>query len=1065
LWANQEIRINMTKNMTRKGLAFGATFALGASLLAGAPAQAIESNVSLAPTTGTEYTVLKGQSFSLSAQFSNAAKSAGTNLKFLVSDPAEKITGVTGQFTENVDVSGNSAAFLTVSSQDVTLEVAAASEYSTRDFVTVSTVTTGGLDGTINGTFQVTVVDTTNDTITYEVPSGTTPADAATGIVKVELATTGNRADNKSFVIDTKTDVNAANIVATLTAGTADATTQTATVTAWIDTNDDGQIDAVTEYASPPRLVRFINPADLAVATSISPVSSGDADLQSFLTTEPVLNGEQVGVANVGAVFTRQDSSAQVAAKSTTWNDTTKRWTTTASLSTSLVISEASSSNKLYGTGTAAAWTGLTRPAGQGITNSTTKVVSDVLTVTTAGVHSLRVGDKVTITGATSPTTDVNAEHTITSIPSTTTFTAALDTADIAATTGTVVYTVTTYGSNNGIVDRGFAGTYTATAAFLPFGNIAGTSQFLLKAGTAATTAASSKTAAAVAVDAVESANVGRTGASAGTADVRIGTNEATVLVTVTNSDGKSVGAGVPVSASVAETVVGTPSVNGSTNVVVFANTDANGQAMFVVNNPSGVLNETVTLTIAAQGVAGGNTQVLTWNDRVYSIVDLNDPSAVASAARTRAVAEGASYTFDLLLQDQFRVAAGAEFRLKATVTGNTVETKAVSLTAGRASLVVADGGLTTGDTTVSVTIEKLTGTTWAAPADASINTWDTAGANDLAVVLIKYYSQTDVLTLNADAATLPSTTAADFSAAVTTKAFAGADTRVTTTAAPEVVVAGKAVVSGAVTSSSTGAAKSGEMVTLTGAGLLFKSGGVWSVGSATQIAIDGTFAVDVYSLASGTKVVTVAVGSLTKTASLVYSGIIGDPVLTVITPAAVKPASTFQVKAMLADSSGNPVDTAVGKIRVTYTGAGIVFGNLPTETDANGELQFSVLLGSNDTGTVSVTVQYNHNDDTDFTDAKDLTSSSTTVITASGELASDTIVNVGTFSGKLVVYALNAAGSEVSYRIAGKWVTQVVTSDSLMRYDRVVGATGKTIKVDIYVDGVLKLAKSVVTK
>jgi hypothetical protein len=33
------------------------------------------------------------------------------------------------------------------------------------------------------------------------------------------------------------------------------------------------------------------------------------------------------------------------------------------------------------------------------------------------------------------------------------------------------------------------------------------------------------------------------------------------------------------------------------------------------------------------------------------------------------------------------------------------------------------------------------------------------------------------------------------------------------------------------------------------------------------------------------------------------------------------------------------------------------------------------------------------------------------------------------------------------------------------MRYDRVVGATGKTIKVDIYVDGVLKLAKSVVTK
>jgi hypothetical protein len=86
-------------------------------------------------------------------------------------------------------------------------------------------------------------------------------------------------------------------------------------------------------------------------------------------------------------------------------------------------------------------------------------------------------------------------------------------------------------------------------------------------------------------------------------------------------------------------------------------------------------------------------------------------------------------------------------------------------------------------------------------------------------------------------------------------------------------------------------------------------------------------------------------------------------------------------------------------------------------------------------------------------------------VVDVATAAASDTIVNVGTFNGKLVVYALNAAGSEVSYKIAGKWVTQVVTSDLLQRYDRVVGATGKTIKVDIYVDGVLKVAKTVVTK
>jgi hypothetical protein len=173
-------------------------------------------------------------------------------------------------------------------------------------------------------------------------------------------------------------------------------------------------------------------------------------------------------------------------------------------------------------------------------------------------------------------------------------------------------------------------------------------------------------------------------------------------------------------------------------------------------------------------------------------------------------------------------------------------------------------------------------------------------------------------------------------------------------------------------------------------------------------------------------------------------------------------------VKAKLADVFGNGVNTEAGTIKVTYSGAGIVFGTLPTETDANGELMFSVLLGSNDTGSVNVTVSYDQNADGDYLDTKDLVTSGATAITATGLVAaaaSDTIVNVGTFSGKLVVYALNAAGSEVSYKIAGKWVTQVVTSDLLQRYDRVVGATGATIKVDIYVDGVLRVAKSVVTK
>jgi hypothetical protein len=253
---------------------------------------------------------------------------------------------------------------------------------------------------------------------------------------------------------------------------------------------------------------------------------------------------------------------------------------------------------------------------------------------------------------------------------------------------------------------------------------------------------------------------------------------------------------------------------------------------------------------------------------------------------------------------------------------------------------------------------------------------------------------------------------------------------------------------------------------------MLFENGSVSKRGSLSFLsaATTGRFQVLVYSTSAQTdSVVTVTVNGVSKTVKVTFTGIgVGEGTSLVVTmPAAVKPASTFQVKAKLSDAFGNGVTASAGRVKVTYTGAGIVFGTLPTSTDANGELMFSVLLGSNDTGSVNVTVQYNQNGDTDFTDAKDLTTVGTTAITASGVVAasSDTIVNVGTFSGKLVVYALNAAGSEVSYKIAGKWVTQVVTSDLLMRYDRVVGATGATIKVDIYVDGVLKLAKSVVTK
>ena len=214
--------------------------------------------------------------------------------------------------------------------------------------------------------------------------------------------------------------------------------------------------------------------------------------------------------------------------------------------------------------------------------------------------------------------------------------------------------------------------------------------------------------------------------------------------------------------------------------------------------------------------------------------------------------------------------------------------------------------------------------------------------------------------------------------------------------------------------------------------------------------------------------VITVTAMGVSKTTKVSFTGVgVGEGTSLVITaPAAVKPATTFQVSAKLTDAYGNAVDTAAGRVKVTYTGSGIVWGTLPTETDSTGSLSFAVLLGSNDSASAVVTVSYDQNGDGDYVDAKDLTTTSTTEINAAGVASSGaTVVNVGSFNGKLVVYANKAAGAKISYKIAGKWVVQNPTSNTLQRYDRVVAAKGVTVMVDIYVDGVKKLSKSVVTK
>jgi hypothetical protein len=460
-----------------------------------------------------------------------------------------------------------------------------------------------------------------------------------------------------------------------------------------------------------------------------------------------------------------------------------------------------------------------------------------------------------------------------------------------------------------------------------------------------------------------------------------------------------------------------------------------------------------VQVTATAENLAVADID-LQWQTVAYGLIDLSGTEGSLTATTiARDIIKLSSYSANLMVADQwFNKAPAATYRLK--VTGEGVSGSYVTLVDGKATVTMTDSGAYGTSMITAIDLEKLTGTTWAATGTYNFT------AN---------LSTAHTLSVGAAGTTLYGNTVVA-SVAVAAKSLVEIDQRTSTVATPAYVT--NLVLNGKLAEKTTLAAKAGAVVTVSGPNnILFSEDKVAARGSLTfHTATTGLFEVKAYSTTAQTNTVITFTSSdgTTGTIKVSFTGTgVGEGTSLVITaPAAVKPATTFQVSAKLQDAYGNPVDTATGRVKVTYTGSGIVWGTLPTETDSTGSLSFAVLLGSNDSASAVVTVSYDQNGDGDYVDAKDLTTTSTTEINAAGVASSGaTVVNVGSFNGKLVVYANKAAGAKISYKIAGKWVVQYPTSNTLQRFDRVVAAKGVTVKVDIYVDGVKKLSKSVVTK
>jgi hypothetical protein len=1064
----------MSKNLTLKGAAFGALVALSISAVAPASAAGLADNsfVSLAPKTGTEYSVLAGAGMTFGLTSNEASTVAGGDLKFLVNDASDLISttaATTGRevvLADAVRIDATTAELVTITSSAIS------DALDTGDVISFTAALhvddgAGANDADIavaDTAFTVTV-DKAADTVVFT--TGTTIASALVdydidGAQALEVIREARNTTTHSFVVDS--GVHSALTNEDLVLVSDSDVTRSVTVQAWVDSNDNDTIDS-TEYASPVRTVTFVKTSEVvATTTLVSPVV-GDATLTAKISTTPVLNGQQVeaqdGSAVFGAYFTRQDStSTGVAAVDgdSTWSDTTKLWTVTVPMA----ISDGSSALGEQ----SSTWTGLYDAGATGIaiTEASSSITSKVATVETAAAHFLRVGDKVTIAGVTTRT-ELNATFTITAVPSTTSFKFAVDAVNAAALDGTATYSVATYSTNESITDRVFPGTHTARAA------IGST-----KLGTAATTGTGASTSddSTLSIAATAAVQPGEFDAvaDANNVEVKKGTTSVAVSVAVVDSSDVAVSAGRPVVISLGapneSAQAGTFKINGLTAPQTVL-TDAAGKVSFTVSEDDGDVAAQVRVTATPEGLTAAASSVdLIWNDAAYTLFDLNSPAT--SRLADRSVNKNGSVVYKLALLDQWKAApADGTYRLLVKNTGNTVSSAYATLAAGKADVTVTDGQIGAGTSiTTAVEVEKLVVTTWTYQPTIS---WQAAANADgaLGAITVNVKDQTDKVNLDADGATLYGNDTADLSDAVTAKTVVAQDRRSANLSQP---LYGSAVtVSGNVVNSVTAATRAGAVVTLTGASnILFSEGGLDSFGSITVIAdANGEFGVDLISaVAQKDSVITVTSNGVSSTVKVTFTGVSTDLKKLTVTPGAATYVAgqtvTYTIK--LTDNLGNPVDTAAAAtpaaaafITVTYAGPGIISGSLPLETDAAGEATVRIVTGVADTQSAVLTVKYDQNFDGDVLDTNDLTVVSTVAVAVAPEAAA----TITGSTNKITFTIDNAKGELVQIKVGNKTV-KTFTAYSKAHAFGIKAAKGSQA-VKVYVAGDLVAAKTVSVK
>ena len=1033
----------MSNNYSKRVIALGSAVALGSAAFVAVPAQAVD-DLTLVLASGTSFNSVTGYAneLSLNTNIASAYADADVNLSYRIINSGEADVQVKAGYT--------APGAYTVDGTD-----AKAYEYDE--------------PGTV-------LSDSDSANLTFD----------ETDVVVELLDSTNNVGDySKSNIVSVGVK-------------DATATNYTVTVQAWLDNNSNQKIDG-TEVTSNIVTLNFYDETSITATSAVTAPVVGATSVSVVTTTTPALNGEQLGTnfinakvtaqGNANAVFasnTRKD--ATLAAGATTYSALTGKWTSKAELAFALATQP---------------WSGTAvTPSAVTLTSYTYVHSGTTVTITTAAAHGVAVGDIVTIAGVTAVTDGTNDTATNDETALNGTYIAATGT-----TGSTLKLTKALTGDTSGSVAFG-AGTSTLIATPAAQATaVAGTYSADAYIGTTVKLAA----AAASGVAVVTASDV--KGAIVGSADYTGGLNstggataisvrsafkgDIPVTATIYTSTGATVAAGVSVQVT-ADSYTGTLIYVNGTKItaagqVVNLTTDASGKVAFNVKSTNALATDALSITISAEGTTGNDDSqfALTWDTATYALYDLKDVAMTTANINTsRTIDAGGSYTFNLALVDQWGAYLTSNlYRYEVATTGNTATTTTHVLDAdGVTEVTISDQGLVGGGSsiTVDVDVEKLVSGAWTTSealtaTSSEFEEWTSGNSGRHTITVVT--AQTEAVALN-DSGNALGGSAADLDGAISTTALAAVDNRLSVA---DFTTAGSTNVSGVVRNATTLAAVAGAEVTVSGpSDYFFKVGGKIAQGSLTFIASStGTFDVVVYSNKATTEqVVTVTSNGASDTVKVKFSGSAAANAGTSIVidaPAYVLPASTLSFTATVLDDFGNGVDSdqnasnAAGgatvdagdaTYKITYTGPGLIVGTSPSaikESAALGD-QFNILLGANDSGTITITVSYDQNGDKDFTDVLDLVVTKTITIGAAPAADTDTKVNAGSFKGYVAVYAKGHEGKRLSAKIGNDWIIVPALASN---FERVVDFTGAgvSIAVRIYIDRVLIDTINLVTK